>query len=216
MKTGFQGLEKYRPESSAQPLRRDHLPISEKNNMHLLRYIIGFTICTLLFGCGEKLEYQRYGFTEETVLFPNSQIQISLLPSFERDDQDPNKGTFGSPYTLRIAFLVSSSNQLSFVDFKTMRFAGEDSKITVELGSYQIKKIHNSLNSETTDMYEAVAIIPISDESKLHYESIELSGLIDVKRNDGTSFLETDFSVLLKTDYKEEKKSKRLAQILGI
>ena len=168
----------------------------------------------VLSGCGETLFYYRYEYTQKTVSLPKARVNLSILPTFAKDENKVNIGTYGSPYRLRVVLFVPAFTQIAKMTVQGLQITGVESKTCLNLEPSSTGHVLDSLTSDNEKQTAVVVAIPAN--SSLEYEALNIQGVVHVTLDNGETYLKSDFDVQLDTDYQEEKKNKLLSGILGI
>jgi hypothetical protein len=171
-------------------------------------------LCCAQSGCGEKLHYKKYEFDKSSISFNDVLVGFSILTTFKEDPKNSNKGTYGPPYTIRLSFIAPNSAPIESVELKKFVVTGVAHGGNVKFETFKTDKFWISLQYK--DKIEGAIIIPLPEGDDLKHEDLHFSGILSFNLSGKKELVEESFDVVLKAKVSEEKKGKRLAEILGI
>jgi len=171
-------------------------------------------VCCAQSGCGEKLHYKKYEYEKYSVSFNEVAVNFSMLTTFKEDPKDSNKGTFGAPYSLRLSFSAPASDPFESIELKNLVMTGGVAAGDLTFGEFNTEKFWPSLQDE--NKVEGAIIIPVSKGNNMKFEDFRFTGTLSFKVKGQKQRADEKFDIVLKTNFSEEKKGKRMAEIMGI
>lgn len=181
---------------------------------NILCKLMFFLICCAQSGCGEKLHYKKYEYEKSSVSFDEVVVSFSMLTTFKEDSKDSNKGTYGAPYTLRVSFSAPASGPFESIELNNLVMTGGVATGNLTFDEFNTDKFWPSLQDE--NKVEGAFVIPIPNESGLKFEDLRFTGTLSFKISGKKNRMIEKFDIALKTNFSEEKKGKRMAEIMGI
>lgn len=171
-------------------------------------YVLG--VCGIsLFGCRTL---QHYGYEHVSIDLFEGELSIDAVgflgDSYEKDGKKLIDYSF--PYHILFSYVESRNSDLAKIILRDIELVGESSNEIYYLGDIESDDVRTY--EETTQISFGVG--PLSS-AEYEYESYTLNATVIIYRS-GEVYKEEGFSVVLKTEYRNERRSDWFDRVMGV